>query len=296
MKLHRRWLRRFLPPALLNRVNSLSHVEDRLFDLEARRAQLAGMVLRERHANLFAASAHTEFQVFSQNGEDAVLLWILEETGAPVKTFVEIGIENARECNTALLAFVLGWDGLMLEADPLGVEAARRFSRRMLMGRPNRLEIRQAFVTRENVNALIGGGALGVLSIDVDGMDYWLWKAVEDAAPRVVVVEYNASMGPEESITVPYRADFSAAEAHPSGYYHGASLAALEKLGREKGYALVAVDAAGVNAFFVLEAIRPETLRARSAAELFCPHLMRARRHSREEQWALIRHLPYERV
>ena len=296
MKLHRRWLRRFLPPALLNRINSLSHIEDRLFDLEARRAQLAGMVLRERYANLFAASAHTEFQVFSQNGEDAVLLWILQETGAPVKTFVEIGIENARECNTALLAFVLGWDGLMLEADPLGVEAARRFSRRMLMGRPNRLEIRQAFVTRENVNALIGGGALGVLSIDVDGMDYWLWKAVEDAAPRVVVVEYNASMGPEESITVPYRAGFSAAEAHPSGYYHGASLAALEKLGREKGYALVAVDAAGVNAFFVLEAIRPETLRARSAAELFCPHLMRARLHSREEQWALIRHLPYERV
>ena len=164
------------------------------------------------------------------------------------------------------------------------------------MGRPNRVEIRQAFVTRENVNTLIGGGALGVLSIDVDGMDYWLWKAVEDAAPRVVVVEYNASMGPEESITVPYRADFSAADAHPSGYYHGASLAALEKLGREKGYGLVAVDAAGVNAFFVLEAIRPETLRARSAAELFCPHLMRARRHSTEEQWALIRHLPYERV
>jgi hypothetical protein len=296
MKLHRRWLRRFLPPALLNRINSLSHVEDRLFDLEARRAQLAGIVLRERYANLFAPSAGSEFQVFSQNGEDAILLWILEQTGAPVKSFVEIGIENARECNTALLAFVLGWDGLMLEADPLGVAAAQRFSRRMLMGRPNGVEIRQAFVTRENVNALIGGGALGVLSIDVDGMDYWLWKAVEDAAPRVVVVEYNASMGPEESITVPYRADFSAADAHPSGYYHGASLAALEKLGREKGYGLVAVDAAGVNAFFVLEAIRPETLQARSAAELFCPHLMRARRHSMEEQWALIRHLPYERV
>ena len=296
MKLYRRWLRRFTPPALLNRINSLSHIEDRLFDLEARRAQLAGIVLRERYADLFATGSGSEFQVFSQNGEDGILLWILQETGAPVKTFVEIGIENARECNTALLAFVLGWDGRMLEADPLGAEAAQRLSRRMLMGRPNRVEIRQAFVTRENVNALIGGGDLGVLSIDVDGMDYWIWKAVESAAPRVVVVEYNASMGPEESITVPYRADFSAAEAHPSGYYHGASLAALERLGREKGYALVAVDRAGVNAFFVLEAIRPETLHARSAAELFCPHLMRARLHSQAEQWALIRHLPYERV
>ncbi len=296
MKLYRRWLRRFTPPTLLNRINSLSHIEDRLFDLEARRAQLAGIVLRERYASLFATGSGSEFQVFSQNGEDGILLWILQETGAPVKTFVEIGIENARECNTALLAFVLGWDGRMLEADPLGVQAAQRFSSRMLMGRPNRVEIRQAFVTGENVNALVGGGDLGVLSIDVDGMDYWIWRAVESAAPRVVVVEYNASMGPEESITVPYRADFPAAGAHPSGYYHGASLAALEKLGREKGYALVAVDRAGVNAFFVLEAIRPETLRARGAAELFCPHLMRARLHSHEEQWALIRHLPYERV
>lgn len=296
MRLHRRWLRRLISPRLLDRVNHLSHLEDRLFHLEARRAQLAAIVLRERYANLFAVDPGPEFQIFSQNGEDGILLWLLQETGAPVKTFVEIGMENARECNTALLAFVLGWDGLMLDADPLNVAAAQRLARRMLAGRPNRVEVRQAFVTRESMNMLIGGGDLGVLSIDVDGMDYWLWKAVEDARPRVVIVEYNASMGPDESITVPYQAGFSAAEAHPSGYYHGASLAALEKLGREKRYALVAVDAAGVNAFFVHDAVRPETLRARRAAELFRPHLMRTRLHSPEQQWALIRHLPYERV
>jgi hypothetical protein len=296
MKLHRRWLRRLFSPSLLNRMNALSHLEDRLFDLEARRTQLARIVLRGGYANLFSADAGQEFQVFSQNGEDGLLLWLLRETGAPVKTFVEIGIENGRECNTAVLAFVLGWDGLMVEADPLGVAAAQRLARRMLRGRPNCVEIRQALVTRENINALIGGPDLGVLSIDVDGMDYWLWKAVQDAIPDIVVVEYNASMGPNESITVPYRAGFSAAEAHPSGYYHGASLAALEKLGREKRYALVAVDAAGVNAFFVRDVVRPETLRARSAAELFRPHLVRTRRRSLEQQWALIRHLPYERV
>jgi len=296
MKLHRRWLRRLFSPSLLNRMNALSHLEDRLFDLEARRAQLARIVLRGGCANLFSADAGQEFQVFSQNGEDGLLLWLLRETGAPVKTFVEIGIENGLECNTAVLAFVLGWDGLMLEADPLGVAAAQRLASRMLRGRPNCVEIRQALVTRENINALIGGPDLGVLSIDVDGMDYWLWKAVQDAIPDIVVVEYNASMGPNESITVPYRADFSAAEAHPSGYYHGASLAALEKLGREKRYALVAVDAAGVNAFFVRDVVRPETLSTRRAAELFRPHLVRTRRRSLEEQWALIRHLPYERV
>jgi len=84
MKLYRRWLRRLTPPGLLNRVNTLSHIEDRLFDLEARCAQLAGIVLRQRYAGLFAPGAGPEIQVFSQNDEDGVLLRLLELTGAPV--------------------------------------------------------------------------------------------------------------------------------------------------------------------------------------------------------------------
>lgn len=296
MKWHRRLLRRLIPPRLLNRVNYLSHLEDRLFELEARRAQLAAIVLRDRFAGLFAVDRNREFQVFSENGEDGILLELLERTGAPVKTFVEIGIENARECNTAVLAFVLGWDGLMLDADPLHVASAQRLAHRMLLGRPNRVEIRRNFVTRESMRALFPRPELGVLSIDVDGMDYWLWQAVDGVQPRIVVVEYNASLGSEAAITVPYQADFSASAAHPSRYYHGASLAALEKLGRRKNYALVAVDSAGINAFFVDQAICPESLPAKTAAELFRPHFMRSRAHSPEEQWAVIRHMPFETV
>lgn len=285
-----------VPPRLLNRINAVSHLEDRLYDLEARRAQLAEIVLRPRYGDLFAADAGPEFQVFSQNGEDGILLWLLAQTGAAVKTFIEIGVENALECNTAILAFVLGWDGLMVEADARGAEAARRVVERMLRGRRNQVEIRQEYVRPETMNRLAGDSPVGVLSIDVDGMDYWLWKAMEAAAPDIVIIEYNASMGPQESITVPYRTDFAASEAHPSGYYHGASLAALEKLGRAKSYSLVAVDAAGVNAFFVRDAVRPASLPARRAADIYRPHRMRCRIHSPERQWALIRHLPYERV
>jgi hypothetical protein len=294
MKTHRKWLRRMVKPAVLSRINNLSHIEDRLFDLEARRAQLAEIALRPQFGSLFAGGADCEFQIFSQNGEDGILLSLLNQTGARVKTFVEIGIENGLECNTALLAFVLGWDGLMVEADPLGAAAAQRLVGRVLRRRTNRVEVRQAFVTRENINDFVGGPELGVLSIDVDGVDYWLWKAVTRAAPEVVIAEYNASMGPVEPITVPYTAAFTVAESQP--YYHGASLAALEKLGREKGYALVAVDAAGVNAFFVRETFRTAALPARTAAELFRPHRIRLGVHTQEEQWNLIRHLPYERV
>jgi hypothetical protein len=296
MKLHRRLLRRLLPPRTLDRINHLWHLDERLIELEARRAQLAEVVLRDRYTELFATAPGPEFGIFSQNGEDGILLWLLEETGAPLKTFVEIGIQDARECNTALLGCVLGWDGLMVDADPRSVAGARAQVGRTLRCRPNRVEVRQALVTRDNVNALIGEGELGVLSIDVDGMDYWLWKAADRVQPRIVIVEYNASLGPEASITVPYQPDFFYLKAHASGYYHGASLAALEKLGREKGYTLVAVCSAGVNAFFLQDSIRPATLPARNARELFRPHLVRQRLHSQEEQWALIRPLPYERV
>jgi hypothetical protein len=295
MRAYRAWLRRRLPPDILRRVNHLAHLDELLFGAERRRARLARLALRERYAALFADLEPDEFQVFSQNGEDGILLSILSGLESPVKRFVEIGVEDGLECNTAVLGFVLGWDGLMAEGERLRAAAARRLAERMLEGRRNRVQVREAFVTAENVNEIVGPGPLGVLSIDVDGMDYWLWAAVQ-AAPQVVVIEYNASLGRERAVTVPYDARFEAFRAHPSGYYHGASLAALEKLGRSKGYSLAAVDSAGVNAFFVLDAVRPAALKARTAAEAFRPHRMRLRRHSEAEQWDLIRHLPYENV
>jgi len=296
MKLHRRLLRRFLPPALLNRLNTLSHLEDRLSELEVRCARVAAAALSARFPGLLQEGAPREFGIFSQNGEDGILLWLLQQAGAPRKTFAEIGVENGRECNTAILGFVLGWSGVMFEADPLGAAAARRLAVRMLKDRENRIDVRQVRVTRENIDALLGGGELGVLSIDVDGADYWLWEAARRVRPRVVIVEYNASFGPDRRITVPYQPGFSAFAHHPSGYYHGASLAALEKLGRSKGYSLVAVCSAGVNAFFLRDDILPPAIPARAAAEIFRPHAVRSRAHTPDEQWDMIRHLPYESV
>jgi hypothetical protein len=297
-RLYRKLLRRIIPPRTLTRVNHLAHIDERLLDADAARALLAEAWLRDRHPALFAppAPGQREFSLFSQNGEDGILLWLLDLTGAPVKTFVEIGIENGRECNTAVLAFLLGWDGLMLEANALGVHQARRLAQRLLARKANRVDIRQELVTAENVNALIAeagyGGELGVLSIDVDGMDYWLWKALSVARPRLVIVEYNATLGANRAVTVPYQRDFECRRAHASGFYHGASLPALELLGRRRGYQLAAVESAGVNAFFVREDICPPALRSQTAAGLFRDHFARTRTMTPGEQWELIRHLP----
>ena len=295
---YRSLLRRAISPKLLVRIRQLSHIDDRLRDVDAAHAGLAEIYLRQQHPALFseASPGLPEFSIYSQNGEDGILLALIEQTGAACKTFVEIGVEDARECNTAILAFLLGWDGLMLEANPMAVDTGLRLASRLLARKRNRLQIRQAFVTAENVNRLIEEagfrGELGVLSIDVDGVDYWLWKALRGVNPRLVAIEYNASFGATRAVTVPYKADFSCLREHPRGLYHGASLAALELLGRQLGYVLVAVESAGVNAFFVRQDICPPALTGKSAVDLYRPHWERSKTLSPERQWEEVQHMP----
>ena len=90
---------------------------------------------------------------------------------------------------------------------------------------------------------------IGVLSIDVDGNDYWFLKRLIDAEPEVLCVEYNATLG-LAPITVPYDPAFDRMKKHPSGWYHGASLSALCKLAGRYGYGIAAVSEAGANVFF----------------------------------------------
>jgi hypothetical protein len=295
---YRSLLRRMVPAKLLVRIRHLSHIDNRLRDVEAARAGLAEILLRQQHPALFAETPPglPEFSVYSQNGEDGVLLSLIEQTGAASKTFVEIGIEDGQECNTAILAFLLGWDGLMLDANAMAVDAAQRLSARLLARKNNRLQIRHAFVTGENINELIGAagfqGELGVLSIDVDGVDYWLWKAIRVVSPRIVVIEYNASFGAQRAVTVPYKPNFRCDEELPGRLYHGASLAALELLGRQLGYVLVAVESSGVNAFFVRKDVCPPALEGKSSADLYRPHRERSKTLSPDHQWAAVQNLP----
>jgi hypothetical protein len=117
------------------------------------------------------------------------------------------------------------------------------------------LKTRAAFVTRENVNELMAATGfdadIGVLSIDVDGIDYWIVDGLTAVKPRILIVEYNALFGAERRITVPYDAQFEKMRAHYSGLYFGASLAALDAAASRNGYSLVATESSGVNAFFV---------------------------------------------
>ncbi|MDX2152788.1 MAG: hypothetical protein SFV54_18745 [Bryobacteraceae bacterium] len=283
MKPFRRWLRRAVSPRTLARANAIAHADDRLIALEDRCRRLAALVLRERHPHL--APPEHEWALYSQNGEDALTLQILDRIAAPHHAFLEIGVEDGLECNSAILAYVFGWRGLMIEADPIKCAAAQRALRRLAP----QVTAKHAFATAENINSLAAEAQLpedlGLLSIDVDGVDYWLWKALTAVRPRLVIVEYNACIPPGESLTVPYDAAFRS-----DGFYHGASLKALDTLAREKGYALVAADAAGVNAFFVREDLLAAAGGPRTVEECYRPHAARSLHTPPADQWAQIRH------
>jgi hypothetical protein len=216
-------------------------------DVDRLNHTLGGLLVAPQVAGELAWS---EFRRYSQNGEDGILLRIFSIIGTTDRRFVEIGSGDATECNTRNLWEGWGWSGLLVEGDPELAAVADE-------GTPEHVVVRQCFVDAENIDQLIRSsgvsGDIDLLSIDIDGNDYWVWRAIDAVSPRVVVIEYNAAFGPEVSATVPYEpdrvADFGRSLAER--VYCGASLAALVRLGSEKGYALVGCDSSGVNAFFV---------------------------------------------
>jgi hypothetical protein len=190
-------------------------------------------------------------KAYSQNDEDGILLEIFNRIGTRDRRFIEFGVETGRECNTALL-LMDGWSGLWLDGSATHVSEVRR--NHAVAISEGRLSIQQAMVTAENIDGLLGawaGGAqdIDLLSIDIDGNDYWVWQAITTVRPRVVVIEYCATYPPPVEFVTAYDPAF----AWDGSNYQGASLSSLEHLGREKGYALVGCAISGANAFFVRE-------------------------------------------
>jgi hypothetical protein len=194
---------------------------------------------------------HAEFKAFSQFGEDGILQYLLAHTEFVPKRFVEFGVEDYREATTRLLAELGGWDGFVMDGSERNI---RRLRNDPIMWR-SKLSAQQQFVTRENIAATLEQAGfdvdIGVLVIDIDGNDFWIWQAITECRPAIVVVEYNALWGIEHPVSIPYQSDFERFSAHPSGLYAGASLPALMHLAKEKGYRLVAVNSQSNNAFFL---------------------------------------------
>ncbi len=238
-----------------------------------------------------------EYSLYSQNGEDGILRYLFSEIGFGSKLFLEFGF-GITESNSLRLILKEGFGGVFIDGNELSVQHFNHAAK--LFGITN-VQAISKFLNLNNLETTITQSRLpqeiDLLSIDVDGNDYWFWEAIKSLSPRIVIIEYNASLGLELSLSTLYDPVFNRHEKHSSGLYCGASIKAFEILGKEKGYSLIGCESNGVNAFFVRDDCLTENINVISSQLAYRPHKRRLERGlSIEQQFTIIKDMPFVNI
>lgn len=208
---------------------------------------LATINSSKSHSNIHGV----EFKVFSQWGDDGIIQYLIHHLDIPNKTFIEFGVENYTEANTRFLLINNNWSGLIMDGSQKNMDQVRVDE---IFWKYD-LQVKDVFVTAENINELIAStnfnSEVGILHIDIDGNDFWVWKAINNIKPIIVIVEYNSVFGDDAPYTVPYNPSFYRTTAHYSNLYYGTSLLSLCDLAEEKGYHFIGCNSNGNNAYFI---------------------------------------------
>lgn len=235
-------------------IRRLSRAIKRFSALPARIARIQeslGRIEQRQISHLGVGIESSEFRVFSQWGEDGIIQYLVRSVPIERPIFVEFGVENYLESNTRFLLTNNQWSGLIMDGSAQNIADIKRDA----IYWASNLKAEHAFITAENIDGLLRSngieGDIGLLSVDIDGNDYWVWRDIRSIAPRIVVCEYNSHFGPTARVTTPYDPGFVRDRAHYSKIYYGASIGALVQLAGQKGYTLVAGNSAGNNVFFV---------------------------------------------
>jgi hypothetical protein len=203
----------------------------------------------------------TGFRNCSQFEEDGILLYIFAAIGMNNRRFVDIGSGNGINSNCANFLLNFGWHGLFIDGSERNIDAGRAYYGKHPDTWLFPPKFARAFVKRENINQIIENqgisGEVDLVSIDIDGNDYWVWDALSIIEPRVVIIETHIEFG-RRSIVVPYDEDYRYPGKHPD--YHGASPVAMAKLAKKKGYRLVGSNQYGFNTIYVKKGVGEDVL------------------------------------
>lgn len=236
----------------------IGHLSDEHLLLQKKLEQISLAIGKQDSARVASMKLkhiqEAEFKIFSQFGEDGIIQYLVHHIRIPNKTFVELGVGNYEESNTRFLLMNNNWKGIIVNAGTEHLEYLRSEMGKSLRYL-HQLEALSAFITKKNVNSIISQqgvvGDIGLLSIDLDGVDYWIFHAIDCISPRILVMEFNSLFGDSRAITVPYKETFDRRTEHYSNLYFGASLPALMQLTKKKGYVFIGSNSTGNNAFFV---------------------------------------------
>ncbi len=222
-------------------------------DFSEKNLFLQGQIMAKKNENKrkITSLKDAEFSVFSQFGEDGIINWLINRLPQVNKVFLEIGTEDYWESNTRFLLKNNNWKGYLIEASK---EAVSKIKKQQIYWKHN-LKAIQSFIDKDNINELVSNNIIekeiGLLSIDIDGNDYWVMKEISNLSPAIVICEFNSIYGDIHELTVPYDKNFSRSNKHYSNLYFGCSIRAIIKLMDKKNYTFIGTGSMGINAFFI---------------------------------------------
>lgn len=198
----------------------------------------------------------SELSVFSQNGEDGILDFLLERCGIQKPNIIEIGAGNFRECNSRFCNIVRNSNLYLVDKQLDDLILKRYYLTRMIN---SNIIFDNSWVTKDNINSILQKARknldeLNVLSIDIDGNDFWILSAITKLDFDILILEYNPSLSLSEPVSTLYKSNFNRVDEHYSFKYYGASLEAFVHYLRKKQYFFVGATSQGTNAFFVKNA------------------------------------------
>lgn len=282
---------------LMDTVPRLLSLDRRLDEVKINQGLILAELHQQKQSDILS---DYEFKVFSQWGEDGILQFLTRNLQIRNRTFIEFGVEDFFESNCRFLLMKDLWQGYVIDGSPANIERLK--SSYFYWKYP--ITAKTSFITCENVVDLLEESGftkdLGILSIDVDGVDYHLLKELKEWNAAIIIVEYNSHFGTKRAVTVPCDSAFQRTKKHWSNLYWGASLPAFSRLLNGRGYALVGVNSVGSNAFFVKRALLNDHVKEQAVENCFKTSSFREARDERgkltfksaAESLAVINHLP----
>lgn len=241
-------IRNILKKILTNNIKKLFFEEyEKKLILNGKKLSL----LNNRYKKKISDFSEIEFKVFSQWGEDGIIDWIISKLKHIPKIFLEIGTEDYTESNTRYLLQNRNWSGYLIEGDETSV---KKIKKSRIFWKHD-IKAINAFLNTSNINKVLKKlkvpRKIGLLSLDIDSIDYWILKKMTTLKPVIIVCEFNPLFGTKHEITVKYKENFKRNEEHYSNLFYGASIQAFIKLLKVRNYLFLGTNSAGNNAFFV---------------------------------------------
>lgn len=194
-----------------------------------------------------------DYKVYSQNGEDGIIDYLISQLNIQKPKFIEIGVGDYTEANTRFLFERTSCEGLIVDIiNNFETEVKKNLSiwKGNLQIVEKKIEPQNLISTLKDKNFY---EKIDLFSLDIDGYDYWVLKELPKNFSKIIIAEFNPYFGSELQITVPYKKDFNRSNYHPSNLCFGASLKAIIKLLADKNFKFIGTNLFRNNAFFINE-------------------------------------------